>query len=161
MNPVRQAALRAHSLVLGVLKRVRFAMYTLVGLIPFSANLMTTIILLHTSDMNAETISRISFIVGGQVSFWAHDRITFGNQALELKGWLTRLIVFMGGQGLGFVVNFIATSLLVNLHAWDPLVIAGGFAGIIPAYLWNRRFYKYIYSKSSDEPQAPPSVESL
>jgi putative flippase GtrA len=87
--------------------------YSLVGLIGFGANLGAFSVMLR-NDIPVGVATGTAFLIGGQVSFVAHDRITFGRVDLHLEHWWQRWWRMMGGQAAGFTVNgAVANGLLL------------------------------------------------
>lgn len=66
------------------------------------------------NDVPVGVATGTAFLIGGQVSFIAHDRITFGRVDLHLEHWWQRWWRMMGGQAAGFMVNgTVANGLLL------------------------------------------------
>lgn len=133
ISRVERARRRVVSLVLEVLEKIRFAKYITVGIIPLLANALSVAIL-SLNGFSPEDAARTGFLVGGQVSFWAHDRITYRDRYPTIHGWTGRWGWFMLAQAAGFLVTYLATWLLAELGAPWWLILAGGVAGIPIAY---------------------------
>lgn len=122
------------------LLRQRVVLYAIVALLPVSASSVTFFLLLHT-DATVQTINMIAIVVGGQVSFLSHDRLTFGDRHSSLAGWRDRWIKFMPGQAGGFVINSLAAGILV----WIDLSAATVYVGAMltsggATFSWNNWF---------------------
>jgi len=117
---------------------VRALTYCAVGILPFLANLGSFKALIAVG-MSIELSTGIGFMVGGQVSFWSHDRLTFGDRHVSLKGWRLRWVKFMPGQFLGIALNSLTANALVeNTGASDTWVFAlAMLVGVIGTYSWN------------------------
>jgi putative flippase GtrA len=141
--------------------------YCLVGFIPFGTN-MSTMIILKQLGVDTQNAAVTAFFIGGQVSFWSHDRLTFGDRHISLTGWRWRWAKFMPGQLAGFAANYFAVTGLVQL---DPRIIVYGFdlslatvylsglvCGVITTFCWTN----FFSHKEAEEPAtpAPVSVES-
>jgi putative flippase GtrA len=137
VSRARRARQRVVSLVLEVLEKIRFAKYSLVGIIPFAANALTTIILSYYG-FSAEDAARTGFLVGGQFSFWAHDRITYRDRYPTIHGWTGRWAWFMLANATGFVVTYLATLGLGNLSAPPWLIFIGALTGVPIAYFASK-----------------------
>ena len=117
---------------------VRFLTYCAVGVPSFLANL-GTYTALEMLGMSVDLATMMGFAVGGQVSFWCHDRLTFGDRHLSLKGWHIRWMKFMPGQFLGIALNSLTANGLVEYSASpDTLVFTlANVAGVIGTFTWN------------------------
>ena len=118
---------------------VRFMTYCAVGVPSFLANLGTYQLLLGQFHTSVDLATMMGFAVGGQVSFWCHDRLTFGDRHVNLKGWYIRWMKFMPGQFLGITLNSLAASSMVEFTDWRPSVvfILANAAGVIGTFTWN------------------------
>lgn len=115
----------------------RAAKYCAVGIIPFVANLATTSLLI-ACGISPQNATVTGFFVGGQVSFWSHDRLTFGDRHVSLNGWTKRWTLFMPGQAAGFMANYFAAATLTGIDAALPLVYAIALVcGVTMTFTWN------------------------
>lgn len=138
---------------------LRLVKYCTVGLIPFTANFLTFNLFL-TLGITVGFATGIGFVVGGQVAFWAHDRLTFGDRHVSLKGWARRWRRFMPGQMAGFTLNWLAANALVeftNAHAYVIYTLAT-VAGVVGTFSWTNWFSHK--DDSSTSPAEPESTES-
>lgn len=95
--------------------------------------------LLTQFGVSAEDATRSAFLIGGQASFWSHDRLTFGDHHVSIKGWPRRWVLFMPGQAIGFTANFVATFALAEAGCWTLVIYSGGLvSGIMATYTWNK-----------------------
>lgn len=133
----QRARRRVVSLVLEVLEKIRFAKFTTVGIIPFTSNILM-VFTLTCFELSPEDASRIGFLFGGQVSFWAHDRITYRDRYPTLEGWMGRWAWFMLAHATGFLVTYLVTLGLGNIDAPWWLIFLGGMAGIPIAYFASK-----------------------
>lgn len=133
---------------------LRFARYTLVGVIPFMVNMATLFIAGVVLEWSAVTATRVGFIIGGQASFWSHDRITYRDRFPTYHGWHKRWPWFMIGQTAGIGVVYIVTGGLHLLGAPGWLIVIGGLAGVPVSFTVSNRV------SHKDPYHAPVSVES-
>lgn len=149
----------------------RILKYCLVGCIPFAANLTTMITLKHLG-VDTQNAAVTAFFVGGQVSFWSHDRLTFSDRHVSLNGWSWRWAKFMPGQFAGFAANYFAVATLVKLEPGFvlfgtdlslALIYLGGLvSGITTTFSWTN-FFSHKENADPAAPNgttAPVSVES-
>lgn len=143
---------------------LRLVKYGIVGLIPFAANALTIILLTHLGvgvvrvtipDFSIENAmihlvvtefgfgldiaTCVSFAIGGQVAFWGHDRLTFSDRHVSLRGWRRRWRRFMPGQFGGLGLNLL-TGLLLATFTDTPRLVAWflcTFAGVIGTFSWT------------------------
>ena len=151
--------------------RCRLLKYGMVGILPFCANMMTMVLLKHLG-VDTQNAAVTAFFIGGQVSFWSHDRLTFGDRHVSLNGWSWRWAKFMPGQFAGFAANYFVVATLVTL---DPSIVVGGYdlslpfiylgglvSGIMTTFSWTN-FFSHKASEAtppSHTQEAPVSVES-
>jgi putative flippase GtrA len=116
----------------------RALMYSVVGVIPFAANFSAFNLLLFTG-VSVDDATGVAFVIGGQVSFWSHDRLTFGDRHMSLRGWRRRWVLFMPGQLLGFVLNSLSAGAMVQFTDWSTYVVYGlaTVCGVIGTFTWN------------------------
>ena len=149
----------------------RLLKYTAVGILPFCANMMTMVLLKQLS-VDTQNAAVTAFFIGGQVSFWSHDRLTFGDRHISLNGWSWRWAKFMPGQFAGFAANYFAVATLVKLDptvivfGWDAslvLIYLGGLVcGVTTTFSWTN-FFSHKANEVAQPPsnqKAPVSVES-
>lgn len=119
----------------------RVALYLVVGLIPFTANL-GTFQLLSLAGISVGFATSLAFLVGGQVAFWSHDRISFGDRYTELLGWPRRWRRFMPGQLAGFGLNWSTANLLAEFSELSGIIIwaLATVAGITATFSWTNWF---------------------
>lgn len=117
---------------------VRFLTYCAVGVPSFLANL-GTYTALEMLGMSVDLATMMGFAVGGQVSFWCHDRLTFGDRHLSLKGWHIRWMKFMPGQFLGIALNSLMANGLVEYTGSPNYLVftLANAAGVIGTFTWN------------------------
>lgn len=107
----------------------RMVRYALVALIPVSVNAGTFLALL-LSGVTVEFATGLAFLVGGQVAFWSHDRLSFGDRYETTEGWPRRWRWLMIGQLLGFLLNWLVANSLAqidNIYVW--VIYVGATAG--------------------------------
>ncbi len=135
--PLRLRVANKHPLLALVLL---VAKYALVALIPLLANFLTFRLLLE-NDVTVKSAIMAAWLVGGQVSFWSHDRLTFGDRHVSLHGWIGRWWKFMPGQAGGFLVNTLCVAILVWLGA-SPMTVylVAMFISSGGTFAWNNWF---------------------
>lgn len=97
--------------------------YSLVGVtFGFGANLAAFTVMIK-NDIPVGVATATAFLIGGQASFFAHDRITFGRVELDLEHWWQRWWRMMLGQAAGFMVNGVVANGLLLLDRLSSLSI--------------------------------------
>lgn len=164
----------------------RLAKYGIVGVIPFTAN-VTTIIILTAMGVGVMSIvipgisvefwnrqidtpgfrfgidiaTCLSFLIGGQVAFWCHDRLTFSDRHVSLAGWQRRWKKFMPGQAVGIGLNF-STGFVIATFAADTSRSATWIIctvmGVIGTFLWTNL---YSHAALPADPATDEREESL
>ena len=136
----------------------RLAKYGIVGIIPFSANVTTIIALtsmgvgvlnvfipditidfwkLHGSTpsfrFGIDIAVSVSFLIGGQVGFWSHDRLTFSDRHVSLTGWQKRWKKYMHGQAVGIALNLSTGFIIATFAPGTPRSVAWLLCTVIGA----------------------------
>jgi putative flippase GtrA len=132
--------------------------YSFVGLFGLAAN-VGSFMALQKLGVPLNFATGIAFLIGGQVSFVAHDRITFGNTIVKLKRWQQRWRRLITGQLVGFLVNWAVANTLILIGGIDTwkIYLAATLCGAIVTITWAKY---YSHKQEPDDGPAEPRDES-
>lgn len=125
--------------------------YSFVGLFGLGAN-VGSFLALQKLGVPLNFATGIAFLIGGQVSFVAHDRITFGDTIVKLKRWQQRWRRMVTGQLVGFLVNWAVANTLILIGGIDTwkVYLAATLSGAIVTIIWAK-----YYSHGQDPNEGP------
>lgn len=129
--------------------------YCLVGLIGFGANVLS-FSALHRLGMPLSFATGIAFLIGGQVAFVSHDRVTFGRRVVDLDRWQQRWRRLVTGQLVGFLVNWAMANTLILVGGIDTwkIYLAATCSGATVTCLWAN-YYSHKKGPNIGPAQSP------